>query len=60
MNQEVLKAYESLIPKDQFIIDALILTITDKDQSTRKCVDEIIKMNKNPVRGALKPNTQDN
>lgn len=41
MNPEVLKAYESLVPNDQLIIDAIIASLYRKDKQIRDLVKHI-------------------
>lgn len=43
MNAEAIKAYDSLVPADQLVIDAMIVTLYKKDKQIRELVSEICK-----------------
>ena len=43
MNSEVGKAYELLEPKDQLVVDAMIIALYQNDQENRKLWEEAMK-----------------
>ena len=43
MNEEILKAYKSLVPADQLVIDAMIVALFKKDKQIRDVTSEVHK-----------------
>jgi len=43
MSPQIRKAYESLVPADQLIVDAVIITMAKKDREIRDLVTEVHK-----------------
>lgn len=46
MNAQVLQAYEALVPADQLVIDAAIITLYKKDVEIRKLVQDVMARQK--------------
>ena len=44
MEKELQKAYDYLTPKDQLIVNAMIIALYEKDQQIRNCTIEINKL----------------
>lgn len=43
MKKEVQEAYDRLVPGDQLVVDAMIITLYQKDKQIRDCVKEVQK-----------------
>lgn len=44
MEPQVQMGYDSLVPTDQYVIDAMILALVKKDKQIKDLVDQIHKM----------------
>ncbi len=43
MDKDVSKAYDELVPQDQLVIDAMIVTLYKKDQEIRNLVAGLLR-----------------
>ena len=43
MDADIKSAYESLVPADQLVVDAMIVTLYKKDKQIRDVTSEVIK-----------------
>jgi hypothetical protein len=50
MNNDVRLAYEALVPRDQIVVDAMIISLYEKDAQLRKVLVEVECMLSKPER----------